>query len=219
MFVHSPEIRRRFPALRHRLLLVQGVDRMDPAALDPAPFVAEGMALLIETPESALPPIRAWREAFAAMGLKPTQVRSASEALLRRLRLQGDLPRLHPLVDFGNAVSAAHAIPLAIFDLDRLRGTLTVRPAKGTETYDRFDGGQEYPDPGEVIFADDAGIAHARRWVHRQSARSAVGHDTRRALMVAEALHTGAAADLARMIAALSEGLRAAGGTVTTDAA
>ncbi len=75
--------------------------------------MAKALARLAEAPESALHSIRAWREAFAAMGLKPTQVRSAPEALLRRLRLQGDLPRLHPLVAFGNAVSAAHAIPLA----------------------------------------------------------------------------------------------------------
>ena len=31
-----------------------------------------------------LPEIRAWRQAFSQMGLKPTQYRCASEALLRR---------------------------------------------------------------------------------------------------------------------------------------
>ena len=181
--------------------------------------MAKALARLAEAPESALHSIRAWREAFATMRLKPTQVRSAPEALLRRLRLQGDLPRLHPLVAFGNAVSAAHAIPLAIFDLDRVRGRLIVRPAKGTETYDRFDSGQECPEPGEVIFVDEAGTDHTRRWVHRQGARLAVGPDTRCTLMIAVALPTDAAADLERMTATLAEGLEAAGGTVTTDAA
>ncbi len=30
------------------------------------------------------------------------------------------------------------------------------------------------PEAGEVIFADDAGHAHARRWTNRQSGRSAI---------------------------------------------
>jgi DNA/RNA-binding domain of Phe-tRNA-synthetase-like protein len=37
------------------------------------------------------------------MGLKPTQYRCAPEALLRRLRKEGTLPPLHPLVDLCNA--------------------------------------------------------------------------------------------------------------------
>jgi hypothetical protein len=65
--------------------------------------------------ESELPAIQAWRRAFARMGLKPTQYRCASEALLRRLRKEGTLPPLHPLVDLCNAVSVAYAVPVAVF--------------------------------------------------------------------------------------------------------
>ena len=46
--------------------------------------------------ESDLAEIKAWRQAFSKMGLKPTQYRCASEALLRRLRKEGGLPRIHP---------------------------------------------------------------------------------------------------------------------------
>jgi len=38
------------------------------------------------------------------MGMKPTQYRCASEALLRRYRRDRVLPRVHPLVDLCNAV-------------------------------------------------------------------------------------------------------------------
>lgn len=67
-------------------------------------------------PESEFGQIQAWRRAFSQMGLKPTQYRCAAEALLRRLRKEHSLPRLHPLVDLCNAASAAYAIPVAVFD-------------------------------------------------------------------------------------------------------
>jgi DNA/RNA-binding domain of Phe-tRNA-synthetase-like protein len=50
------------------------------------------------------------------MGLKPTQYRCASEALLRRFRKDGSLPWIHPLVEVCNPVSLAYAIPIAVAD-------------------------------------------------------------------------------------------------------
>ena len=74
-------------------------------------------------PESELAEISAWRRAYAQMGLKPTQYRSAAEALLRRFRRGEELPRLHPLVDLCNAISLAFALPVAVFDLAGSRAT------------------------------------------------------------------------------------------------
>ncbi|MEJ2632633.1 MAG: hypothetical protein P8015_15730 [Acidihalobacter sp.] len=67
----------------------------------------------------------------------------------------------------------------------------------------RKEGDIEYPEPGEIIFADAAGQAHARRWTNRQSGRSTIRLDTTRALIVAEALHATAAADVASLGEAL----------------
>lgn len=140
-------------------------------------------------PESQFESIRAWRQVFSQMGLRPTQYRCAAEQLLRRVRREGALPQVNPLVDLCNAASAAAAIPVAALDRDRIAGDLVVRMAAGDETYLTFGGEQEHPDSGEVIFADDERHAHARRWTHRQSARSAIGADTRRALIIVEAVH------------------------------
>jgi DNA/RNA-binding domain of Phe-tRNA-synthetase-like protein len=153
--------------------------------------------------ESDLPEIQAWRRGFARMGLKPTQYRCAAEALLRRLRKEGDLPRLHPLVDLCNAASVAFAIPVAAIDIDRVQGPLRVGPALGHEIYETFSGETEHPEPGEIIFADAAGRAHARRWCNRQSGHSAVSGRTVNALIVAEALHATAHADTQRLMDAL----------------
>jgi DNA/RNA-binding domain of Phe-tRNA-synthetase-like protein len=154
-----------------------------------APFLARASERLAGSTESEFPEIAAWRRAFSRMGLKPTQYRCASEALLRRYRTDGVLPPIHPLVDLCNAVSLAFAIPIAVFDLAGVTGDLTVRHATGTETYLTFGGTTENPDMGEVIFADDAGNAHARRWCNRQSALSAIRPTTHDVLIVSEAMH------------------------------
>ena len=144
------------------------------------------------------------------MGLKPTQYRCAAEALLRRLRKESTLPRIHPLIDLCNAVSLAYAIPVAVFDLARIDGHLEVRHAAGNETYLAFSGETENPEAREVIFADNAGRAHARRWTNRQSAFSAVRAETGAVLIVAEAMHESAAADVQNLIAALAQAMGAA---------
>jgi DNA/RNA-binding domain of Phe-tRNA-synthetase-like protein len=138
------------------------------------------------------------------MGLKPTQYRCAAESLLRRFRKEGSLPRLHPLVDLCNAVSLAFAIPVAVLDAAEIAWPLEVRYAVGDEDYLTFGGVTEPPAPGEVIFADRAGQAHARRWTNRQSGRSAVSAATGTVLIVAEALHEQAPSDVPELIKILA---------------
>src|SRR5262249_30869740 len=134
-FGHSPALWQAFPELVAGTLHVQGIhDRVDVGAAL-ARHVARAQARLQGGSESDLPAIQAGRRAFSRMGLKPTQYRCASEALLRRLRKEGDLPRLHPLVDLCNAVSVAFAIPVAALDLQQIHGNLEVRHATGSEDY------------------------------------------------------------------------------------
>jgi DNA/RNA-binding domain of Phe-tRNA-synthetase-like protein len=96
------------------------------------------------------------------------------------------------------------------FDASEIEERLEVRYAAGDETYLAFSGEVEHPEPREVIFADAAGRAHARRWTNRQSAQSAVRDTTTVVLIVAEALHESARADMERLIAAIADELAAA---------
>lgn len=201
---HAAEVRARFPGLVAGVVAADGVSADADVAALVEEHLATARARLGGHAESDLPEVRAWRRAFAAMGLKPTQYRCASEALLRRLRREGTLPRLHPLVDLCNAVSAAYAVPVAALDLDRVDGDLEVRPATGTERYLSFAGEEEHPEPGEVVFVDRAHRAHARRWTNRQSAASAVRADTRTVLVVAEALHDTAGRDVTTLVGTLA---------------
>jgi DNA/RNA-binding domain of Phe-tRNA-synthetase-like protein len=209
-FRHSDEIWQNFPELVPGVLWADRIS--SDASVDAAVEVLQATARsrLAAGPESELPEVGAWRRAFSRMGLKPTQYRCASEALLRRFRKENALPKIHPLIDLCNAVSLAFAIPVAAFDLTQVDSHLEVRHATGNETYLAFSGETEHPEPQEVIFADAAANAHARRWTNRQSAKSAVRAQTRTVLIVVEAMHETAAADVERLIAALSQAIATA---------
>lgn len=203
-FRHSEEIWSVFPHLAAGIVSVQGVDGSRDVSHEVSMLLDDARSRHGETLESELPEIQAWRRAFATMGLKPTQYRCAAESLLRRLRKEGDIPPVHPLVDLCNAVSILYAIPIAVFDLSKISGYLEVRRATGNEIYTPFSGPDERPEVGEVVFADAANRAHARRWSHRQSGYSALRPSTSSALIVAEALHEAAAADVRSLLDTLS---------------
>lgn len=214
VFSHDSAIWSAHPGLVAGVLRVDGIAPHSRADAAVAALHAQARARLAAAPEGEWPEIQAWRRTFSAMGLKPTQYRCAAESLLRRFRKEGSLPPLHPLVDVCNAVSLAFATPVAVFDLACIEGDLTVRPARGDEAYAGVGGEQEPPAPGEVVFADAGGQAHARRWCHRQSARSAVHADTRAVLVVAEALHADAATQMPRLLDTLGAALSQLGAVV-----
>jgi DNA/RNA-binding domain of Phe-tRNA-synthetase-like protein len=203
-FGHSEAIWRQFPQLVPAVLVVADLRADVDVRGMLEGWYARARARLSRGPESEFPEIAAWRRAYAQMGLKPTQYRSAAEALLRRFRREDALPSVHPLVDLCNAVSLAYALPVAVLDLAGVEGSLEVRHARGDEQYLDWSGAVESPDRGEVIFADAANHAHARRWTFRQSRRSTVTAETRRALVVSEGLHEAAATDVPALIDALA---------------
>lgn len=172
-----------------------------------AEFTAIAESRLAAQSEEELPEIRAWRRVFSRMGLKPTQYRCASESLLRRFRKERSLPQIHPLIDLCNAVSLAFAIPVAVFDVSKIADYLEVRYAGGSEIYESFAGETENPEPHEVIFADGAGRAHARRWTNRQSGHSVVRPDTTAVVIVAEAMHHSGLTDIERLMSTIADEL------------
>jgi DNA/RNA-binding domain of Phe-tRNA-synthetase-like protein len=149
------------------------------------------------TPLSELSSVGAWRSTFSGFGVKPTQYRSAVEALLRRLTKQGDIPSINLLVDMANLVSIRHRLPVAVFDQAETSGVTTVRFAAGDERFtDLGSDGVSNPEPGEVIFVDEDGLVSARRWCWRQSDQSAARPSTTEALITVEGQHEGGQDDV-----------------------
>ena len=210
-FFHAPGIWAEFPSLVPGVLLVEHISAEIDVTAQLGPLWEQARTRLSGGGESELPEVQAWRRAFGQMGLKPTQYRSAAEALLRRFRKEGALPALHPLVDLCNAVSLAFALPVAVIDLDAVDSFLEVRHATGEENYQSWSSEIEHPEPNEVIFADAAQNVHARRWTFRQSRESTVSPTTTRALVVSEGLHPTAGIDIPALIDTLHSELHIAG--------
>ena len=179
------------PDYRAMLLAVDGIvpgpsDRAS-AALLQAAEAATGNALRDRTVDE-LPHVAAWREAYRAFGAKPTRTRNSLEALLRRAT--SGLPRVNRLTDLYNAVSVLHQVPLGGEDLTRYSGAPRLVRATGTEPFDTVADGStviEHPDPGEVVWCDDAGVT-CRRWNWRQARRTQLGDHTTTALFILDAL-------------------------------
>jgi DNA/RNA-binding domain of Phe-tRNA-synthetase-like protein len=210
-FCHLPEIWEEFPQLVPGVLVVDGISPQLDTETYLQAWYQRARERLGQGQESQMPEVSAWRKAYSQMGLKPTKYRSAAEALLRRFKRENDLPRLHPLVDFCNAVSIAFALPVAVFDLAGIEEYLEVRYARGTEQYLAFSGEIEAPAPGEVIFCDAANQVHARRWTFRQGRRSTIGPETTQVLIISEGLHDKAATDVREVIHTLAEGMATLG--------
>ena len=206
-FEHSRDIWSGYPELVPGVLFAEGRTTDVSVGSRVATFHAIAASRLARTSEGELPEIQAWRRAFSRMGLKPTQYRCAAESLLRRFKKERSLPQIHPLIDLCNAVSLAFAIPVAVFDASKIAEYLEVRQAVGNESYVTFTGDIEHPDAHEVIFAAIAGQAHARRWTKRQSGSAAVRDTTTTVLIVAEAMHGSASADMRNLTAALADEL------------
>src|SRR5436853_6241909 len=132
-FCHPQEIWQQFPQLVPGVLVADGLHPQVDVEAQLRPWYERARERLGRAAESELPEVAAWRRAYSQMGWKPTQYRSAAEALLRRFRKEDTLPQLHPLVDLCNAVSLAFALPVAVIDLDQVDGFLEVRRATGDE--------------------------------------------------------------------------------------
>jgi DNA/RNA-binding domain of Phe-tRNA-synthetase-like protein len=220
-FRYDPTVVEQFPDVVGGVLVTDGLVARETAPELAEAFIAEQQATLARlgnTPLSEVPSLNAWRRAFRAFGVDPTAYRSAAEALLRRLTKQGSLASINTLVDIGNLVSIRYALPVAVFDRDSITGTLTVRQATGDESFtDLGSGTTEQPEPGEVIFIDEAGHVAARRWCWRQSAESASSAATSEVIVTVEGHHAEARADVEAALADLDALLRSfAGATETT---
>jgi DNA/RNA-binding domain of Phe-tRNA-synthetase-like protein len=201
-FGYHADLLAQFPDVVAGAAFALGVDNQSDEGAAEALVHAQQEAvkgLFAAEPLSNHPHISAWRSAFSSFGVKPTQYRSAVEALLRHVLKKGSVPHINKLVDLCNYVSMKHVLPVAAYDLDHVSGPVVVRFSKGDEPFLPLYGKEtEYPNPGEVIYTDDQG-ALSRRWTWRQADRAKSTPQTRNALLTAEGVNgiTGAAVETA----------------------
>ena len=134
----GPDLATEFPGLEALQFDVTGL-RVGPMDEAGAAFIEERVTeyrkrYALETLKDE-PRLRAYRDFFWRVGVDPTKVRPAAEALLRRLIQGKPFPRINTLVDAYNLASIETRVALAAFDNAKLRGDLRMRRSRPGETF------------------------------------------------------------------------------------
>ncbi|MBI2828605.1 MAG: hypothetical protein HYX77_04965 [Acidobacteria bacterium] len=142
----------------------------------------DGPLAQAEAAVRANPPeeIAAVRTMYKRVGIDPTKRRPSSEALLRRVRKGGSLPRINSMVDVCNWCSLEFQLPYGLYDAARIEGDVMLRLGVGGESYPgiRKD---EVRVAGRITLADSRGPFGNPT---SDSARTMVTTATTRALVV-----------------------------------
>jgi DNA/RNA-binding domain of Phe-tRNA-synthetase-like protein len=102
--------------------------------------------------------VRLQRDFFWRMGVDPTKVRPASEALLRRILLNKGLPRVSPIVDAYNLASVKTLLTFSAFDLERVAPPLSVRFSRAGEEVTLIGKRKKKLTGKEIVLTDSAKI-------------------------------------------------------------
>jgi|Deesub1362A_J573_1020465.scaffolds.fasta_scaffold03376_5 DNA/RNA-binding domain of Phe-tRNA-synthetase-like protein len=102
------------------------------------------------------PVVRAYRDFYWRIGIDPTKLRPASEALVRRILAGKPLPEINNLVDAYNLASALTLIPIGAYDAGKVKGELIIRTSNG-ESFVGI-GGKELVTKGEIVLSDEEKI-------------------------------------------------------------
>ena len=144
--------------------------------------VADAEKRLVGMHASDDPRIKPYREAFHALGMSPSRYPSSNLALLKRIAKGKGLWRVNPIVDLGNAISIAYALPLGAHAVDK-NDVLELRFSRNDDTFIAL-GEQEVDStlaPGELVYAVGTKV-QTRRWTWRQSECGKVDAGTSRIL-------------------------------------
>ena len=152
------ELNTKFRGLKAECVIIEGVDvrRKNQKLAEFKSEVLErvkGRWTLDQLRED--PIFRAYRDFFWRIGVDPTKIRPASEALIRRALRGRSIPNINTLVDAYNLASIDSGIPLAAFDKDKISGEFFMREAVAHEEF--YGIGMDKPvilNGGEVVLED-----------------------------------------------------------------
>jgi tyrosyl-tRNA synthetase len=180
-FSLAPELLERVPETCVAVVVADGVDPTRNAEairrrLDQAVAAASERAATVEP--ARLGEVAAWHDALRRVGVDPAAHPPSIESLIRRAR-EGDPPKVGPVVDLANAVSLRHGVPIGAHDLNRLRGEIQVRLARGDEFFTGLgESDLSLVPAGEPVYADEREV-RTRWWVGRQGDRGKVTAGTK----------------------------------------
>lgn len=213
------EILKRFPELNIGVVVAKGIDNEG---------TDEEIMNLIGDRESEIreefdvgtlsqnPRIASWRNAYSSFGAKPKKYRSSVENLHRMILNGIQLRHINKVVDAYNYISIKHTVPVGGDDIDRVDGDITLRLAKGDESFTELNTEEtKSPREGEVIYSDDKEVL-CRRWNWRECDKSKMTEDTKNIALVVEGMPPITEDELGNITTELGELVqKSCGGSVT----
>ena len=127
--------------------------------------------------------IRLQRDFFWRIGVDPTKVRPASEALVRRILLNKGLPRVSPIVDAYNLASVKTLLTFSAFDMARIAPPLSVKFSREGEKVILIGDRKKKLTGKELVLTDSAKILCV--YVHGDVEETKVTDATTDVLLVA----------------------------------
>ena len=125
------------------------------------------------------PWVVAYRAFFWSLGIDPTKVRPAAEALVRRIMRGRPLPTINTAADSVNLASIETRVAFAAFDADLLHGDLTMRYARQGEPFVGI--GMDRPkvlEGRELVFDDGVALVAIYPYRDADATKLTVGSRT-----------------------------------------
>jgi DNA/RNA-binding domain of Phe-tRNA-synthetase-like protein len=186
VFEIEPALAKRFPGLRVVVRYVDGVT-VKGSSPDLQRFKEEVLGQVRQkySLESLkdVAVFRAYRDFFWTIGIDPTKIRPAAEALIRRILAGKPIPTINNVVDAYNLASIKTEIALAAFNRDELRGDLLMRTSERGERFLGVGMSEAMElNGGEIVISDDEKLVAV--YPYRDAERSKVSETTRNLLIL-----------------------------------
>jgi DNA/RNA-binding domain of Phe-tRNA-synthetase-like protein len=97
------------------------------------------------------------RDLLRLKGFKPSGRNKPSSEYLKKLYDEKQLPKINPVIDLGNVISAYSGIPLSIIDLDKVTPSCRISAAGPDESYVFNSSGQQITLGGLPCLYDQRG--------------------------------------------------------------
>jgi DNA/RNA-binding domain of Phe-tRNA-synthetase-like protein len=139
----SAPLKQAIPNFKAAVICYQHIVISDipPIISERLPLYYENIRLSLEDqPIREIPGVREWRTVFKKVGTDPSRYRPSQEALLRKIRRDGQPHRINSAVDLNNFFSVQYSIPLGIYDLDRVKPPVQLKIGCTADQYDGLNG-------------------------------------------------------------------------------
>ena len=97
---------------------------------------------LANTKPTDIAGVKEWRETLKGLGADPNRYRHSAESLYRQIAKENFLNPIQSAVDLNNFFSLQYEIPIGIYDVAKLQGSITITLGDENTCYDALNGRQ-----------------------------------------------------------------------------